>query len=193
MVVEAAAGGTGSLAVQLAKRAGAKVIGLASSDEKRALVERLGADATADSRAEGRDGMKEAILEANGGEKVDVVLHMSGTGFEGQLDALAPARADRRASATPPATRTRSQTNYLLQSSKSVLGFWLMPFDRPEARADRLDDRRAARRGGRRTSWRWWSAGSIPLSRRRQGARRHRRAPHHRQAAARSDGLTRDP
>ncbi len=52
LVVEAAAGGTGSLAVQLGKRAGAKVIGLASSEEKRALVERLGADATVDSRAE---------------------------------------------------------------------------------------------------------------------------------------------
>ena len=52
IVVEAAAGGTGTLAVQLAKRAGAKVIGLASSEEKRALVERLGADATVDSRAE---------------------------------------------------------------------------------------------------------------------------------------------
>ena len=35
IVVEAAAGGTGTLAVQLAKRAGAKVIGLASSEEKR--------------------------------------------------------------------------------------------------------------------------------------------------------------
>ena len=38
IVVEAAAGGTGTLAVQLAKRAGAKVIGLASSEEKRELV-----------------------------------------------------------------------------------------------------------------------------------------------------------
>ena len=35
VVVEAAGGGTGSLAVQLAKRAGAKVIALASSEEKR--------------------------------------------------------------------------------------------------------------------------------------------------------------
>ena len=58
IVVEAAAGGTGTLAVQIAKRAGAKVIGLASSEEKRELVEGLGADATVDSRAEdlgGRD------------------------------------------------------------------------------------------------------------------------------------------
>ena len=85
VVIEAAAGGTGSLAVQLAKRAGAKVIALASSDEKRALAERLGADATADSRAE---ELTEAIIEANGGDKVDVVLHMSGTGFEPELKAL---------------------------------------------------------------------------------------------------------
>src|SRR5215208_1278019 len=63
VVIEAAAGGTGSLAVQLAKRAGAKVIGLASTEEKRALAERLGADATADSRA---DDLKQAILDANG-------------------------------------------------------------------------------------------------------------------------------
>src|SRR6478752_3634867 len=52
IVVEAAAGGTGTLAVQLAKRAGAKVIGLASSERKRELVQSLGADATVDSRAE---------------------------------------------------------------------------------------------------------------------------------------------
>ena len=56
IVIEAAAGGTGTLAVQLAKRAGARVIGLASSDEKRALVEELGADATVDSRAEDLGG-----------------------------------------------------------------------------------------------------------------------------------------
>src|SRR6476619_1622148 len=64
LVVEAAAGGTGSLAVQLGKRAGAKVIGLASSEEKRALVERLGADATIDSQSA---DLRDAILEANGG------------------------------------------------------------------------------------------------------------------------------
>ena len=45
VVVEAAGGGTGSLAVQLAKRAGAgRVIALASSEEKRALATELGAD-----------------------------------------------------------------------------------------------------------------------------------------------------
>src|SRR5690242_4201135 len=122
VVVEAAAGGTGSLAVQLAKRAGAKVIGLASSEEKRAVAERLGADATADSRAE---DLKEAILEANGGEKVDVVLHMSGTGFEAELHSLGMlgrivvfGNAARQPNELP--------TNYLLQTSTSVIGFWLI-------------------------------------------------------------------
>jgi NADPH2:quinone reductase len=122
VVVEAAAGGTGSLAVQLAKRAGAKVIGLASNEEKRALAERLGADATADSRAE---DLKEAILEANGGEKVDVVLHMSGTGFEAELHALGMLG---RMVCFGNAARhpNELQTNYLLQTSKSVMGFWLV-------------------------------------------------------------------
>jgi NADPH2:quinone reductase len=123
-VVEAAAGGTGSLAVQLAKRAGAKVIALASSDEKRALAERLGADATADSRAE---DLTEAILEANGGEKADVALHMSGTGFQQQLKAIGPLG---RIVVFGNAARHPNtvETNYLLRSSKSVLGFWLVPF-----------------------------------------------------------------
>jgi NADPH2:quinone reductase len=122
VVVEAAGGGTGSLAVQLAKQAGAKVIGLASTDEKRALAERLGADATADSRA---DDLKEAILEANGGEKVDVVLHMSGTGFEAELGALGMLG---RIVCFGNAARHPNElsTNYLLQTSKSVMGFWLV-------------------------------------------------------------------
>jgi NADPH:quinone reductase len=122
VVVEAAAGGTGSIAVQLAKRAGAKVIALASSEEKRALAERLGADATADSRAE---DLKQAILDANSGEKVDVVLHMSGTGFDDELHALGMLG---RIVVFGNAARHPNElaTNYLLQTSKSVLGFWLV-------------------------------------------------------------------
>ncbi len=122
VVVEAAGGGTGSLAVQLAKRVGARVIALASSEEKRELATRLGADATADSRA---DDLEAAILEANGGEKVDVVLHMSGTGFEPELAAL---NMLGRIVVFGNAAREFHdvKTSYLLQSSKSVLGFWLI-------------------------------------------------------------------
>ena len=52
-----------------------RVIALASSEDKRELALRLGADAAVDSRA---DDLEAAILEANGGEPVDVVLEMSG-------------------------------------------------------------------------------------------------------------------
>jgi NADPH:quinone reductase len=122
VVVEAAAGGTGSLAVQLAKRAGARVIGLASSDEKRALVERLGADATVDSRSESLEG---AIREANGGERVDAVLHMSGgEAFDAELAALAPLG---RMVVFGIASREQREvsTAALLRGSKAVVGFWL--------------------------------------------------------------------
>jgi NADPH2:quinone reductase len=123
ILVEAAAGGTGSISVQLAKRAGAKVIGLASSEEKRALVERLGADATIDSQSA---DLKDAILEANGGERVDAVLHMSGgDAFDAELSALAPLG---RMVVFGIASREQRDvsTAALLRGSKAVIGFWLV-------------------------------------------------------------------
>lgn len=123
VVVEAAAGGTGSLSVQLAKRAGAKVIGLASSAEKRATVERLGADATVDSRA---GDLKAAIREANGGERVDAILHMSGgEAFDAELATLAPLG---RMVVFGIASREQRDvsTAALLRGSKAVIGFWLV-------------------------------------------------------------------
>lgn len=123
VVVEAAAGGTGSLAVQLAKRAGATVIGLASSSEKRDLVARLGADATLDSRTE---KMREAILAANGGNEVDAVLQMSGgAAFDAQLRALAPfGRLVAFGIASGEENTIRS--GHLMRHSRSVIGFWLV-------------------------------------------------------------------
>lgn len=123
VVVEGAAGGTGTLAVQLAKARGARVIGLASTAEKRRLAERLGADATVDSKA-GLIG--EAIVNANEGRPVDVVLQMSGgEGFEQQMEALAPFG---RMVAFGIATREPNQlmTQKLMRSSRSVVGFWIV-------------------------------------------------------------------
>lgn len=122
IVIEAAAGGTGTLAVQLAKRAGARVIGLASSPEKRRLVEGLGADACVDSRA---GDLGAAIRDANGGERVDAVLHMSGgEAFDAELGVLAPLG---RMVVFGIASREQREvsTAALLRGSKSVIGFWL--------------------------------------------------------------------
>jgi NADPH:quinone reductase len=123
IAIEAAAGGTGTLAVQIAKAAEAKVIGLASSAEKRQLVEDLGADATVDSRSE---DLRAALLEANDGEKIDAVLHMSGgDAFEAELRALAPLG---RLVVFGNASRESRQidSGVLLHGSKAVIGFWLV-------------------------------------------------------------------
>jgi NADPH2:quinone reductase len=123
VVVEAAAGGTGSLSVQIAKAAGAKVIGLASSEEKRELVERLGADATVDSRSE---DLGAAIREANDGKRVDAILHMSGgAAFDEELGILAPLG---RMVVFGIASREQREvsTAALLRGSKAVIGFWLV-------------------------------------------------------------------
>jgi NADPH:quinone reductase len=123
IVIQAAGGGTGTLAVQLAKRAGGRVIALASSEDKRALAERLGADATVDSRAE---DLGAAILEANGGEQVDAVLEMSGgAAFEACLRTLAPFG---RIVTFGIASREPNQvdTGHLMRHSRAVIGFWLV-------------------------------------------------------------------
>ena len=131
VVIEAAAGGTGSLAVQLAKRAGAgRVIALASSEDKRRLALELGADAAVDSRS---DDLREEILAANGGEQVDVVLEMAGgEAFEATLRTLAPfGRLVVFGIASREENRVR--TGGLLRNSRAVIGFWLVHlFRRPQ-------------------------------------------------------------
>jgi NADPH2:quinone reductase len=149
IVIEAAAGGTGTLAVQLAKRAGAKVIGLASSEEKRELVQSLGADATVDSRA---GNLGEAIREANGGKRVDAVLHMSGgQAFDEEMGVLAPLG---RMVVFGIASREQREisTAALLRGSKSVIGFWLAHLlSRPDLLGPMIQDLFAAIAAGELT------------------------------------------
>jgi NADPH:quinone reductase len=124
VVVISGAGGVGSLAVQLAKPFGAgRVIATASSEEKRELTLELGADAAVDTTAE---DLTAALLEANGGEMVDVVLEMSGGRvFEQSAEALAPFG---RIVAYGIASREQNEleTGRLMRKSRAVVGFWLM-------------------------------------------------------------------
>ncbi len=131
VVVGAAGGGTGSLAVQLAKRFGAgRVIALASSESKRELAMRLGADAAVDSRAE---DLTERIVEANEGKPVDVVLEMAGGAiFDACLEALAPfGRLVTFGLASREPNEVRNAD--LMRTSRAVVGFWLVHlFTRPD-------------------------------------------------------------
>jgi NADPH:quinone reductase len=124
VLIHAAAGGVGTLAVQLAKRMGAgTVIGTASSEAKRELAQRLGADATIDSHA---DDLEAAILEANGGKPVDVVLEMcGGKAFEASYAALAPFG---RLITYGIASREPNEvsTARLARDTRGVIGFWLI-------------------------------------------------------------------
>src|SRR5947209_17535370 len=88
VVVHSGAGGVGSLAVQLGHQLGAgRVIATASSEDRRALTLELGADVALDPAPE---GLTERLLEANGGEPVDVVFESyGGEIFEASYRALA--------------------------------------------------------------------------------------------------------
>jgi NADPH2:quinone reductase len=71
VLVEAAAGGLGSLLVQLAYRAGARVIGAASSMAKLDLAKELGAEVAVDYS---REGWTELVREATGGQGPGLVF-----------------------------------------------------------------------------------------------------------------------
>jgi NADPH2:quinone reductase len=123
VVVHAAAGGVGSLAVQLGRPMGAgRVIATASSEDKRALALELGADAAVDV---GADDLAAALMEANGGERVDVVFEMAGGRvFDQSLKAMAPfARLVTYGIASGEPNQVSSGA--LMRRSHAVVGFWL--------------------------------------------------------------------
>jgi NADPH:quinone reductase len=84
VLVHAAAGGVGSLLVQLLVRRGARVIGTASSEEKRRFVESLGATALAYA-----DDLPAAVRSVTGGNGVDLVYDSVGRATQAaSLDSL---------------------------------------------------------------------------------------------------------
>jgi NADPH2:quinone reductase len=122
VVVHAAAGGVGSLAVQLGKPLGAgRVIATASTQDKRELALELGADAAVDGAA---DGLTERLVEANLGQPVDAIFEMAGGAvFDASMRALAPfGRLVIYGIASGEGNTIRSGS--LMRHSRSVVGFW---------------------------------------------------------------------
>jgi len=139
VVVHSAAGGVGSLAVQLGKPLGAgRVIATASTQDKRDLALELGADAAVDGAAE---GLTERLVEANLGEPVDVVFEMAGGAvFDASLKALAPfGRLVTYGIASGESNTIRSGS--LMRHSHAVVGFWMAHcLSRPAMIDDALAD-----------------------------------------------------
>lgn len=89
VLIEGAAGGVGSFAIQLAKLYGAgKIIAAASTPEKRAKAESLGADASVDYTVA---GWADEVRQLTDGRGVDIVIETAGGETLNQaLDAMAP-------------------------------------------------------------------------------------------------------
>lgn len=123
VVIHAAAGGVGTIAIQLAKMWGAKVIAVTSSPEKSELAKSLGADVVVDAASA---DLGKALREANSGRGVDVVLEMvGGKTFDESLLALGTFGkliTFGMASRTAP---TPIHPGALMHGSKTIAGFWL--------------------------------------------------------------------
>jgi NADPH:quinone reductase len=125
IVVFAAAGGVGSVAVQLARAWGAgRVIAVASTQEKRELSLRLGADAVVDS---GSPDLAEALIDANGGRGVDLVLEMTGGDvFRAAMESLSHFGRLVHYGAASRTMAPPVEPRELMSNCTAVVGFWLM-------------------------------------------------------------------
>ncbi len=123
VLVQAAAGGVGTLAVQLARLMGAgTVIGTASNEQKLDLVRRLGADAAINYT---QNDWVEQVKQATGGRGVDIVLEVVGGAVAEQcLQCLAPFG---RMVVIGAASGQRAQFSaiQLMYKNLSVVGYWL--------------------------------------------------------------------
>jgi NADPH2:quinone reductase len=123
VVVHAAAGGVGTLAIQLAKMWGGKVIAVTSSDSKSALATSIGADVVIDAKSA---DLAADLREANGGHGVDLILEMvGGSTFDQSLAALGNFGKIITFGMASRIAPTPIHPGSLMHGSKTIAGFWL--------------------------------------------------------------------
>ncbi len=167
VVVHAAAGSVGTLMVQLAKLAGARVIATASTEEKRQLALSLGADVAIDYR---QADWPQRVRAATGGRGADVIAEMvGGAVFTQSWTCLAPWG---RLVCFGMAGGEMPQLNpvMLMPQNQSVTGYYVTSaIDRPDLMRPTYDRLYAALSGG---NLRVIVGGTAPLS---EAAEVHRR------------------
>lgn len=130
VLVHAAAGGVGLLAIQMAKQAGGRVFGTTSSEEKAQLAREMGAD---DVILYNKVDFAEEALRLTDGRGIDLVLDSVGKAtFDKSLKSLAPfghVIVYGAASGPPDPVNPIS----LFEKSIKVSGFWLMTVPRVPA------------------------------------------------------------
>ncbi|HEX5608909.1 MAG TPA: zinc-binding dehydrogenase [Solirubrobacterales bacterium] len=131
VAVMAAAGGLGSLALQLARLHGAsRVIAIASTEEKRQLALDLGADAAV---AADPATLVDSIKAVNGGKGVDLFLESTGgaitdaafhaIGYNGRMVTFGQSSG----------ASNSVELDLLMDESIGVSGYWVTPFQRDES------------------------------------------------------------
>ncbi len=129
VLIHAAAGGVGLLAVQLAKAVGARVIGTVSNDAKARLAKELGAD---DVVLYGLEDVAAQVKALTAGRGVDLVLDSVGAStWAASLESLAPFGhlvSYGNASGNPPPVDVES----LYAKSAKVSAYWLHTPHPPE-------------------------------------------------------------
>ncbi|MCF3100950.1 zinc-binding dehydrogenase [Streptomyces roseoverticillatus] len=122
VLVPAAAGGLGSLAVQLAKTEGIRVIAMEAGESRQQLARDLGADAVVDSST--ADELDERIVEAAGG-RLDAALAVAGSpALAPSLKALTP-RGRMAVFGCASGKYDPMLLDPLVAESKTIRGFWL--------------------------------------------------------------------
>jgi len=121
--IQGGSGGVGVAAVQIAHRAGARVITSASTDAKRSRLQGLGADVVIDSTSQ---TMHDEVRAAAGGRGVDLVLdNVGGAALASAIRILAPRGRLVSVGEVSRETTTHVDVSVLRERNLSVIGYYM--------------------------------------------------------------------
>jgi len=133
VLVTAAAGGTGHIAVQVAKQHGCHVVGTCSTEEKSEFLKSIGCDEVINYKTQ---HLRDELKRIYGGKGVDVIYESVGgdtfkaclnrLGVKGRLVVIGFISAYQNGSGIDKTHRDGTMVTKLLMNSSSVCGFYLM-------------------------------------------------------------------
>lgn len=123
ILIHAAAGGVGSLLVQLAKHKGLKVIGTASSEAKLELVAKLGADAAINYS---EHDWTDEVLAATDGKGVDWLIEMVGGEIVAKNLKVLAKHGTMWVYGSASGEDFKVSVLSLMQKNHAIRGYWLM-------------------------------------------------------------------
>jgi NADPH2:quinone reductase len=123
ILVHAAAGGVGSLLVQLAKHKGLKVIGTASSEQKLQLVADLGADFAINYS---EPDWTDEVLKATGGRGADWIIEMVGGAIVAQNLKVLAKHGTMWVYGAASGEDFKVSVLSLMHKNHTIRGYWLM-------------------------------------------------------------------